>query len=124
MRLGTLLLVIVAILLLTAPAASFAQSSAALVSSAKAGSSFTGDSGAVIRPDGTPASPENASEWRKLNSGSQLSCFTMRTYVVARDTPDSDSTHAAGYHECVPAWKFEMRSSEQREPAAGTTAGK
>jgi hypothetical protein len=30
-------------------------------------------------------------------------CFTMRTYVVARDRKDSDSTHLVRYSTCTPA---------------------
>jgi len=30
-------------------------------------------------------------------------CLSMRTYVVARDSKDSDSTHPAGYSTCHPS---------------------
>jgi hypothetical protein len=30
-------------------------------------------------------------------------CFKMRTYVVARDSKDSDSTHPVRYTTCTPA---------------------
>jgi hypothetical protein len=30
-------------------------------------------------------------------------CFTMRTYVMARDTKDSDSTHLVRYSTCTPS---------------------
>ncbi len=30
-------------------------------------------------------------------------CFTMRTYVVARDSKDSDSVHPVRYSTCTPA---------------------
>lgn len=122
MRLTNLLLVVFAILLLTAPAASFAQTLAP-AAAPKSVSPFTGDPGAVIRPDGTPSvPPENASAWQKLNlMDSQPTCLKMRTYVVARDTPGSDSTHIASYHECLPSWKLEIRTSGQKEPAVETT---
>jgi hypothetical protein len=33
-------------------------------------------------------------------------CYAMRSYKVARDNPDSDSTHAVGYSTCQPAARF------------------
>lgn len=33
-------------------------------------------------------------------------CYSMRSYKVARDNPDSDSTHAVGYSTCQPAARF------------------
>ncbi len=40
-------------------------------------------------------------------------CFTMRSYVVARDSKDSDSTHPTGYSTCQPASKYRVRTTEQ-----------
>lgn len=120
MRLATLLLPVVAVLFLTTPPASFAQTTSAL----RAASPFSGDQGAVLRPDGAPSAlVESNSSWPKLDPmDSQPVCYTIRTYVVARDTPGSDSTHVAGYHECLPSWKLEMRTSEQKNLGAGTRA--
>jgi hypothetical protein len=107
MRLTTLLLLMIALLLLTAPAASFAQNAVF----SKTDSSYTGDAAAILRPDGSsPASPA----WKLDSMNSQAVCYTMRTYVAVRDEPRSDTTHIAGYHECLPSWKLEMRSSEQK----------
>ena len=44
-------------------------------------------------------------------------CLKMRTYVVARDNPQSDVTHLRSYHECLPAWKFDLRTSQQQPTA-------
>ena len=112
MRPTTLLLLIVALLLLTAPAASYAQSITSLNLSAP----FTGDSGAILRADGSNAlASDEARGLRTFDTGnSHVTCLTMRTYVVARESRTSDSTHTVGYHECVPAWKFDMRSTEQK----------
>lgn len=41
-------------------------------------------------------------------------CFTMRSYVVARDSKDSDSTHPTGYSTCQPAYRYRVKSTEQR----------
>ena len=40
-------------------------------------------------------------------------CFTMRSYVVARDSRDSDSTHPTGYSTCQPASKYRVRTTQQ-----------
>lgn len=41
-------------------------------------------------------------------------CFTMRSYVVARDSKDSDSVHPAGYSTCLPASRYRLRTTEIR----------
>ena len=40
-------------------------------------------------------------------------CFTMRSYVVARDFKDSDSTHPTGYSTCQPASKYRVKTTLQ-----------
>ena len=41
-------------------------------------------------------------------------CFTMRSYVVARDSKDSDSTHSTGYSTCQPASNYRVKTTQQR----------
>ena len=41
-------------------------------------------------------------------------CYLMRGYKVARDNPQSDSTHAVGYSTCQPANRFRMHTTELR----------
>jgi hypothetical protein len=41
-------------------------------------------------------------------------CYTMRSYVVARDSKDSDSTHLTGYSTCQRATKYRLKTTEQR----------
>jgi hypothetical protein len=36
-------------------------------------------------------------------------CYTMRSYIVARENRDSDSTKLVGYSTCQPASKYELR---------------
>ena len=45
-----------------------------------------------IMPNGHPASMDFPSN----ESNADPTCFTIRSYVVARDSKDSDSTHPAG----------------------------
>ena len=38
-------------------------------------------------------------------------CFTIRSYVVARDSKNSDSTHPAGYSTCQPASRYRLKTT-------------
>jgi hypothetical protein len=39
-------------------------------------------------------------------------CYTIRSYVVARDSKDSDSTHPAGYSTCRRASRYHLKTTE------------
>lgn len=41
-------------------------------------------------------------------------CYTIRSYVVARDSKDSDSTHPAGYSTCQPSSRYRVRTTVER----------
>jgi len=41
-------------------------------------------------------------------------CYTMRSYVVARDSKDSDSVHPVGYSTCQPASRYRLRTTQIR----------
>jgi len=41
----------------------------------------------------------------------EKTCYTLRTYRVARETPDSDSTRPAGYSTCQPATRFQLKTA-------------
>jgi hypothetical protein len=47
-------------------------------------------------------------------SDADTTCYTIRSYVVARDSKDSDSTHPAGYSTCRPSNRYQVRSAEIR----------
>ena len=38
-------------------------------------------------------------------------CLKLRTYVVARDSKDSDSTHYVGYTNCQPSSRYQLRTT-------------
>jgi len=38
-------------------------------------------------------------------------CYTIRTYRVARESPDSDSTRPAGYSTCQRATRFHLKDA-------------
>ena len=44
-------------------------------------------------------------------------CFTMRTYVVARDSKHSDATHLVGYSTCQKASRYRLRTTQIQEIA-------
>ncbi len=52
---------------------------------------------------------------RRAHSGSEFErdgiCYTMRTYVVAREEKDSDATHMVRATRCLPAWKLEFKTA-------------
>jgi hypothetical protein len=43
-------------------------------------------------------------------------CYTMRTYVMAREERDSDATRLVRYTKCLPAWKLQYKTAVA-EPA-------
>lgn len=45
-------------------------------------------------------------------SPSGAGCYTMRTYIVAREG-NSDSTRPSGYQECLPANRVQVRNADR-----------
>ena len=41
----------------------------------------------------------------------EATCYTLRTYRVARESADSDSTRPAGYSTCQRATRFQLRTA-------------
>ena len=41
-------------------------------------------------------------------------CYAIRSYVVARDSKDSDSTHPAGYSTCRRASRYHLKTTDER----------
>jgi hypothetical protein len=41
------------------------------------------------------------------------SCYAIRSYVVARDSKNSDSTHPVAYSTCQPASRYRLRTTLQ-----------
>jgi hypothetical protein len=38
-------------------------------------------------------------------------CYTMRTYVMAREDKDSDATRTVRYRKCLPGWKVDLKNA-------------
>jgi hypothetical protein len=48
----------------------------------------------------------------------EKTCYTLRAYRVARESPDSDSTRPAGYSTCQRATRFQLKEAvDSREIA-------
>ena len=49
----------------------------------------------------------------QLRTGAQsdVTCYSIRSYRVTRDDPDSDSTSLAGYSTCQPVSQFQLKDA-------------
>jgi hypothetical protein len=43
-----------------------------------------------------------------------IDCLKIRSYVVARDSKDSDSTHLVSYSTCQPASRYRLKTTDLR----------
>jgi hypothetical protein len=50
--------------------------------------------------------------------GAEATCYKIRSYVVARDSRNSDSTHPVSYSTCQPAARYQLRTTEIRSGSA------
>jgi hypothetical protein len=48
------------------------------------------------------------------SADSDNACYAIRSYVVARDDKDSDSTHLVHYSTCQPASRYRLRTADAR----------
>jgi hypothetical protein len=46
--------------------------------------------------------------------GADTTCLKIRSYVVARDSKDSDATHPVSYSTCQPSSRYRVRTTEIR----------
>ena len=58
-----------------------------------------------IGPDGLVVPPRG-----RLDA--DTTCYTIRAYVVARDSKHSDSTHPVGYSTCHPATRYRLKTAD------------
>ena len=70
---------------------------------------------AVVPESSTKASPELLNFLKDKNSNLDSTCYTLRTYMLKKDAPDTDSVHPVGYTTCQPALHYEMKVT--RKPA-------
>ena len=79
----------------------------------------TESSSLVVAPEAnTKASPELSNFLKDKDSNLDSTCYTMRTYMLKKDAPDTDSVHPVGYTTCQPALHYEMKvTSKPTAPA-------
>ncbi len=53
-----------------------------------------------------------------LDGDGDTACFKIRSYVVARDSKDSDSTHPVSYTTCQPSSRYGLKTTEMRTSSA------
>jgi hypothetical protein len=69
----------------------------------------------VMPESSTKASSDISTLLKDKNSNFDSTCYTMRTYMLKKDAPGSDSVHPVGYTSCQPAFRYEMKVT--RKPA-------
>jgi hypothetical protein len=62
------------------------------------------DSG-VLGPDGLLVNGEPTDD---------TTCYAIRSYVVARDSKNSDSTHPVSYSTCQPASRYRLKTADAK----------
>jgi hypothetical protein len=63
--------------------------------------STPGQNGVVVSPNGPLAA--------------DTMCYAIRSYVVKRDSKNSDSVHPVGYSTCVPANRYRLKTADANE---------
>ncbi len=56
---------------------------------------------------------------RKPRQDSDITCLKIRSYVVARDDRNSDSTHMVSYSTCQPAERYGLKTTDLRIQTGG-----
>ncbi len=128
MRILGLALLSALLLCVTAFAQDQQVSSSGFFSTPTANHSLTGDSAKDVvdrlqsgqfqlnRGDGSMIwDLDPASQAALLSSLDDRVCYTMRTYVVAKDSKDSDSTHPVRYTTCQPGGRYRLKTTEIRK---------
>jgi hypothetical protein len=69
-----------------------------------------------LAPNGRTRIPDTDPQQRVVPSGSTPAqsdtvCYSMRSYRVTRDDRESDSTRLAGYSECQPAARYQVKTA-------------
>jgi len=48
---------------------------------------------------------------KRVLAQNDVTCYSLRTYRVTRDDPESDATSPAGYSTCQPASRFQVKGA-------------
>ena len=63
--------------------------------------------------DFNPLDPIPETNLSSDTAQSDATCFAIRSYVMARDNKDSDSTHPVRYSTCQPASRYHVRNADK-----------
>jgi hypothetical protein len=63
----------------------------------------------------TPEMDRKGIAWPDGPLAADVTCLSIRSYVVKRDSKNSDSVHPAGYSTCVPASRFRVKTVDAGE---------
>jgi hypothetical protein len=74
------------------------------------------DPGAILRINGDSPGDDSTLYGKANKLAERNFCLKLRTYVVARDASQSDSTHLVGYTDCQPAARYDLHSTDKRDP--------
>lgn len=66
----------------------------------------------ILPTDGSGLPDANATLKITTDRGRDEVCYKMRSYLVRRESPDSDMVRPVGYTTCLPATRVQMRTSE------------
>lgn len=99
------LLLFILIVFFAAPAASFAQTTSTIITAKTA----------TLSAASQPNDDTLSDLARRSRFGSEFErdgvCYTMRTYVMAREDKDSDVTRMVRTTRCLPSWKLEFKTA-------------
>jgi hypothetical protein len=77
---------------------------------------------ALQRMHGLPFKADTRSDLIALNldgqPGGDTTCYAIRSYVVARDSKDSEATHPVSYSTCQPARRYGLKKAQLRGESA------
>jgi hypothetical protein len=51
----------------------------------------------------------------RVLSQNDATCYSIRSYRVKRDDPESDSTRLVGYSTCQPSNRFQVKTADERQ---------
>jgi hypothetical protein len=75
-------------------------------------SSSDSTAGGIRREQDSGKMPEPVHTQHTLTlEQNEMTCLTLRTYRVARVSPDSDTTEFAGYSTCQPGSRFQLKTA-------------
>jgi len=68
----------------------------------------------IVRPDFSMAGDRSDRDRRSFDSrDGELTCYTIHSYLVKRQSPDSDVTEPIGYSTCQRSSRYNVKKAEE-----------